>query len=572
MNITIHSEELDQLKDLPAVKKFLDYNSWNPKKSMRLDVASLGERELVTVVKVLSKKPKENSCPLDVIKQYKKVQENPKDSKARTLEQFATLLKGLLRTSPKYMLFQQSEDGDWLPYVISGIGYQPPVRHRSGTSPAYVFVNLKYYEHGKIQSSSVQFYAKQIEGKTGSQILDESGYIMATDDLVKTHAVEVEKYKKYRSAVGFQVLGAGEAQVIGEEKSWWGGKSTKTVELAPDGRKSRLVIDDQEETEEDRSDRGEKAEVPLIDGNFWKTAAVKRDDDSDEHEEVSNETEIQLEVPLHPTMLCFHLEKHAQCWVHVNRLEDYVYDKTLGTKLVLPDFQRELIEILVQRDRAEFQDIIKGKAGGSIVLCSGFPGTGKTLTAEVFAEVIERPLYCIQSSQLGVSAEELEGELIKVLSRAMRWGAILLIDEADVFIHERGDDINQNAVVGVFLRVLEYYSGTLFMTTNRDTMIDDAIISRCTAQVKFQIPTPDGQARIWKILANASNIDLPDSEIKKFVKRHPAISGRDVKGLLKLANMMAVKANKKITAESIEGIMQFKPTHETSNARSGDTR
>lgn len=234
---------------------------------------------------------------------------------------------------------------------------------------------------------------------------------------------------------------------------------------------------------------------------------------------------------------------------------------------MLPEYQKQLIEILVQRDRAEMKDIISGKAGGSIVLASGEPGTGKTLTAEVFAETIKRPLYVVASSQLGTDPGELEEELKKVLDRASRLNAIMLIDEADVFIHERGESMVQNAVVGVFLRVLEYYQGVLFLTTNRATIIDDAIMSRCTANVKFELPDADGQKRIWKILAGLSSIKLSDSELDKFVKKHPVLSGRDVKGLLKLANMIAVRRKEPITAKSLEFIMQFKPTAETSAAR-----
>ena len=43
----------------------------------------------------------------------------------------------------------------------------------------------------------------------------------------------------------------------------------------------------------------------------------------------------------------------------------------------------------------------------------------------------------------------------------------MLIDEADVYIKRRDDNITMNAVVGVFLRVLEYFNGLLFLTTNR---------------------------------------------------------------------------------------------------------
>lgn len=269
---------------------------------------------------------------------------------------------------------------------------------------------------------------------------------------------------------------------------------------------------------------------------------------------------IKLEVPLYPEVLLFNLEKHCQVWAHVNRLEDYAYDVKLGDKLVLPPGHLELVNILVQRDRAEITDIISGKAGGSIVLCSGKPRTGKTLTAEVFAEVMRRPLYVVQSAQLGTQVGELKSELCRVLARAFRWGAILLIDEADVFIHERGDDMVQNAVVGVFLRVLEYYQGVLFLTTNRDTIVDDAVVSRCTAQVRFPIPSSGDQARIWRILADLSGVVISDAEVRAFAKKFEGLSGRDVKRVLKLANMIAKQRKEKVTAKLLEYVLQFKPT------------
>ncbi len=54
--------------------------------------------------------------------------------------------------------------------------------------------------------------------------------------------------------------------------------------------------------------------------------------------------------------------------------------------------------------------------------------------------------------------------------------------------------MTMNAVVGVFLRVLEYFNGLLFLTTNRIDDIDEAIVSRCIALIKFtrRMPPPAG--------------------------------------------------------------------------------
>lgn len=57
---------------------------------------------------------------------------------------------------------------------------------------------------------------------------------------------------------------------------------------------------------------------------------------------------------------------------------------------------------------------------------------------------------------LGVTASKVERKLSWVFEYAARWGAIVLIDEADVFLEARSShDLERNALVAVFLRKLE---------------------------------------------------------------------------------------------------------------------
>ncbi len=56
----------------------------------------------------------------------------------------------------------------------------------------------------------------------------------------------------------------------------------------------------------------------------------------------------------------------------------------------------------------------------------------------------------------------LENQLVKILDIAFKWKAVVLLDEADVYLEERDtNDLNRNAMTGVFLRQLEYYQGKL---------------------------------------------------------------------------------------------------------------
>jgi len=332
-----------------------------------------------------------------------------------------------------------------------------------------------------------------------------------------------------------------------DKNEYW---SSSTVSMERDQMPTKVVMDDESEEGEGRGER----EREHITSKFWTENKKSREDDGGEADEHS-----VIDLPLQPYVKVFDLSKHCFVIIHVANLTEYRYDAELINKLVLPEERKELVSMLVEGADVALDDIVKGKTGGIIVICTGPPGTGKTLTAEVFSEQVKRPLYCVQCSQLGTNEQELEKELVTVLGRAQRWKAILLIDEADVYVHTRGSDIQQNAIVGVFLRVLEYYRGILFMTSNRETIIDDAIMSRATAWIRYDIPDRQRAISIWRVLSTQYKIQLKDVDIEALVDntRFKAISGRSIKNLLKLAKLRAARKKVPISVDSIEYVSQF---------------
>jgi AAA+ superfamily predicted ATPase len=286
-------------------------------------------------------------------------------------------------------------------------------------------------------------------------------------------------------------------------------------------------------------------------------------DDDDDEGEIEPPTEEELAAvarvtpPVHPYIRVFDLDKHDFVTIHVNNLQDYPWDDTLIDKLVLPAATKDMIQILVSGTRDSKEDIIRGKMQGVIVIATGEPGTGKTLTAEVFSETIKRPLYVVQCAQLGTDADDIEKHLSAILRRAQRWQAILLIDEADVYIRARGDDIQQNAIVGVFLRVLEYYRGVLFMTSNRATVIDDAIMSRASSWIRYAMPGTDELRRIWKVLSTQYEVELTEQDIDSLLQHLPKLSGRCVRNLLKLARHLSQARKERVTEAMLRSVAQF---------------
>ncbi|RBA09064.1 hypothetical protein FPRO05_07344 [Fusarium proliferatum] len=170
--------------------------------------------------------------------------------------------------------------------------------------------------------------------------------------------------------------------------------------------------------------------------------------------------------------------------------DDTEDDKTAFGQLVLPSGHKKMVLSLIsqhfrnkamqrERQRDEQVDIVRGKGKGLIILLHGAPGVGKTTTAEGVAEKFKKPLFQITCGDLGSTATQVETALQTNFALANRWGCILLLDEADVFLAERRrDDFTRNGLVAVFLRVLEYYAGILFLTTNRIGDFDEAFASR----------------------------------------------------------------------------------------------
>ena len=105
----------------------------------------------------------------------------------------------------------------------------------------------------------------------------------------------------------------------------------------------------------------------------------------------------------------------------------------------------------------------------------------------------------ISAGELGKSVEKLKSQLPLIFQRADKWNAVLLLDEADVFLEQRSlHDVLCNALVSVFLRGLEYYQGIMFLTTDWVKLIDDAISSRIHLSLKYESLGLAAKRGIWE--------------------------------------------------------------------------
>ncbi|KAK7460937.1 hypothetical protein VKT23_008865 [Stygiomarasmius scandens] len=205
----------------------------------------------------------------------------------------------------------------------------------------------------------------------------------------------------------------------------------------------------------------------------------------------------------------------------VDTIEPVVFDEGAWDHLVLDDDVKTLIKGLVDVTRNEntstkvINDVISGKGGGLIAVLHGPPGTGKTLTAEAVAETLRRPLYMVGFTELSTDPSDLEENLRSILKLASAWDAVLLIDEADVFLEQRSlHEIERNALVSVALRALEYHRGVLFLTSNRIKTFDEAFLSRFSVAISYPELDQAGRLAVWSKFFGLAGCRITDSEIE----------------------------------------------------------
>lgn len=142
---------------------------------------------------------------------------------------------------------------------------------------------------------------------------------------------------------------------------------------------------------------------------------------------------------------------------------------------------------------------------------------------------------------------------------AKTWNAILLLDEADVFLSKRTKtDMVRNAFVAVFLRLLEYYQGILFLTTNRLEEFDAAFKSRIHLSVEYFPLTAQNRANIWRnLLQQIPECQDWDFTIYERIGTELELNGRDITNLIKTSLAIARQDGTQFTESHLRLIYNF---------------
>ena len=359
------------------------------------------------------------------------------------------------------------------------------------------------YEHFsfKISNESILNLRGEIQNLTFEKIMHIFKIFEQRED-IDAHKIELEKTRKLQENNGKQMLCKGMGLRY-FSPSLYLDKSLNSIHMDSFEKMSTAIIESDLELDDENSHR-----------NY--------------NDDFRNKTEV-------PFIRVFSLLYKTYIYIHIDDVLDYKYDEKAFERIFLPTDMKKMIQQVFSYSIKNLTgDILDYKHGGLIMMAEGNPGVGKTSTAEVYSELNQKPLYVVHVYEIGTDIRDIEKNLNMIFKRVEKWGAIILFDEIDVFLSKRNDNIEKSAVVGVFLRMMDYFRGIMFLTTNRCDVIDPAVLSRITLNVNYPDFTLETRRKVWtaKLLEAELKIDSMDNLVKL------DLNGRQIRNMVRLGKII----------------------------------
>ncbi|CAI7584664.1 unnamed protein product [Penicillium manginii] len=233
-----------------------------------------------------------------------------------------------------------------------------------------------------------------------------------------------------------------------------------------------------------------------------------------------------------PVLRGYALKDKKWLGMFVDNVSDSIWNTLAFESLVLPERQNHLKKLIlaVAKSRSKkldgFDDVVQGKGRGVIMLLSGPPGVGKTLTAEE--------------------------SLKDILTIVSKWGAVLLLDETDVFMEARNlTDLARNELNSILLKVLEYYEQPC------QKNMDPAFESRIHVSIRYPELDVTSLKQIWtQFIGDSSLCQVSDNELEELAKLE--LNGRRIKNILRTAHLLSQEENSTgISFEDIKEVLDL---------------
>ncbi|KAG9233398.1 P-loop containing nucleoside triphosphate hydrolase protein [Amylocarpus encephaloides] len=233
------------------------------------------------------------------------------------------------------------------------------------------------------------------------------------------------------------------------------------------------------------------------------------------------------------TLRGYSLKDKSWLKLDLNGFKEMSWNDRAFSSLILPNDTKDL-------QFQSFDDVIEGKGKGIIMLLSGPPGVGRTLTSEAVAETMRVPLYMISAGDLGTEPTEVEKSLKDILAMVTKWK-----------VARSTHDLECNKLLSIFLRTLEYFDGFLFLTSNRVDNIDGAFESQIHLSLQIDSLSFESRRHVWvKLLENMGRREaFDDAQID--VIAGIELNGRQIKNILKTSQLLAASKDSKLAFDHV---------------------
>lgn len=198
--------------------------------------------------------------------------------------------------------------------------------------------------------------------------------------------------------------------------------------------------------------------------------------------------------------------------------------KAIKLKNQHDDFEQAIYSTRLINSDIDITQLAEGlKKGKEARICLyGPPGTGKTAFGDWLANEINMPLTTKKGSDLlSMWAGETEANIARAFKDAEHGKSVLLIDEVDGFLQERGNasknwEISQ---VNEFLVQMENFQGIFIASTNLVDNLDQASLRRFDLKIKFGYLTPEQSSELFTHYCILKSLEAPKRQHLNEVRR-----------------------------------------------------
>lgn len=148
-------------------------------------------------------------------------------------------------------------------------------------------------------------------------------------------------------------------------------------------------------------------------------------------------------------------------------------------------------------------------------------------------------------------------EVLMILNAISSYQVSFTVFYGTVHVEEEKND----SPIQVFLRILEYYEGILFLTTNRVDDIDAAFQSRIHISLEYSGLSVSSRRHVWSNFLSASSKKhtFSDHDLDELAEHD--MNGREIKNVLKTAKLLANKRGIDLGIEHVKSVLAIENRH-----------